>query len=935
MKKLSLFLLAITAFVPMVSSAQETANPDPIDIVIANTGVSDAVVLGQDGNTVKVGFSLTNSGASVQPGVRYGVEIIPLSTDSNHPEHVADQNVSDEILTLAPGEAVKREYSADFSRALSGVYQVSVVARNEKGFTFGRTTAGTVRISSDLREPIVLSDCSVRVSGSDVAYGAEQPVPVSAGKGVVLHCSTDNRGTERSLTPHVTVAPYSAFSSFFSESDTDAVRILPALSTIDIPLTVASIPRPYEVRVTLRNGKTDVSSPALFSYAVGGVSAGFANVRYDKKDYHQGDQADVSFAAFGKGAKDAGVRVSVLDANGVACGGSDDVLKPDLSIADAGAAVGDVRIPLIRDCAGATVRTTLIGADGTELDSFGGKPVTGAPFGSRPDMDLVRTLLFGIVVLATVAAIVAICIAYRRKNRNAAIVGVILLSVLWGVETGFLPVRAQLGGGYAYLSQSNGCGTTTCWITLTTNLVSGTGVTQTAGTVTASNIRKTYSPGQSMSDITWAILVATPAGATAVSSAKAGIGTATDTFFTCNNCANGNYAGNYSYTAPATTGSKNFCLRYDYSYTDSSGGTDTMGGSCVPFTVSGTAVPSVTMIVSPSAVSGGQSGTVTWSSTDATSCAASASPAMASWTGSKSVNGVLVSVGPIMSDTTLSLSCTGAGGTTAAAPKTIYVITNGACGTANGIAVSSAPSTNLCSAGTPSVVSGSGPWTWSCSSTNGGTTASCSAPTTAVPVDGGWSAWSACSATCGGGTQTRTCTNPAPANGGATCAGTASQACSTQACATLRLCQNGIFYANGGSSGTPILINQGDTRTLTVFYDAGSGCSGTDVTASTAFASSAPTVGILSGSNPKVLKGDVPNSSLPGQQSGTSTVSAVYSGQTVSMPLTVQENCVSNCSAAASTHCQGSSYSTTDSCGNTESCAGTRSCDTNMKEVAP
>jgi hypothetical protein len=52
---------------------------------------------------------------------------------------------------------------------------------------------------------------------------------------------------------------------------------------------------------------------------------------------------------------------------------------------------------------------------------------------------------------------------------------------------------------------------------------------------------------------------------------------------------------------------------------------------------------------------------------------------------------------------------------------------NGACGAANGAPFTAAPTTNLCSAGTASAVSGSGPWSWSCAGLNGGTTASCSA----------------------------------------------------------------------------------------------------------------------------------------------------------------------------------------------------------------
>ena len=47
---------------------------------------------------------------------------------------------------------------------------------------------------------------------------------------------------------------------------------------------------------------------------------------------------------------------------------------------------------------------------------------------------------------------------------------------------------------------------------------------------------------------------------------------------------------------------------------------------------------------------------------------------------------------------------------------------NGVCGTSSGGTFTSAPNTNLCSAGNPSTLSGSGPWTWSCQGINGGTT---------------------------------------------------------------------------------------------------------------------------------------------------------------------------------------------------------------------
>lgn len=53
---------------------------------------------------------------------------------------------------------------------------------------------------------------------------------------------------------------------------------------------------------------------------------------------------------------------------------------------------------------------------------------------------------------------------------------------------------------------------------------------------------------------------------------------------------------------------------------------------------------------------------------------------------------------------------------------------DGICGGAHAVPVSSSPSSSLCSLGTASGVSGTGPWTWTCSGVNGGSPVACSAP---------------------------------------------------------------------------------------------------------------------------------------------------------------------------------------------------------------
>jgi hypothetical protein len=52
---------------------------------------------------------------------------------------------------------------------------------------------------------------------------------------------------------------------------------------------------------------------------------------------------------------------------------------------------------------------------------------------------------------------------------------------------------------------------------------------------------------------------------------------------------------------------------------------------------------------------------------------------------------------------------------------------DGACGNSNGSLFVSAPGSNLCTAGTPSTVTGAGPWFWKCKGSNGGGTAACRA----------------------------------------------------------------------------------------------------------------------------------------------------------------------------------------------------------------
>ncbi|MDX1923334.1 MAG: OmpA family protein [Alphaproteobacteria bacterium] len=54
-------------------------------------------------------------------------------------------------------------------------------------------------------------------------------------------------------------------------------------------------------------------------------------------------------------------------------------------------------------------------------------------------------------------------------------------------------------------------------------------------------------------------------------------------------------------------------------------------------------------------------------------------------------------------------------------------VVHGSCGAVNGVGLASKPTSNLCTQGTASAVTGKGPWNWSCNGSNGGSTVKCSA----------------------------------------------------------------------------------------------------------------------------------------------------------------------------------------------------------------
>jgi hypothetical protein len=123
--------------------------------------------------------------------------------------------------------------------------------------------------------------------------------------------------------------------------------------------------------------------------------------------------------------------------------------------------------------------------------------------------------------------------------------------------------------------------------------------------------------------------------------------------------------------AEATSGTQNVSPTSTTTYTlTCTGASGTTAPGSVTVTVSAAPAPTVTLSAGPTTIASGDNSTLTWSSTNATSCTASGG-----WTGTQATSGKL-SVSPT-STTTYTLTCTGTGGTTAPASATVTVTSSG------------------------------------------------------------------------------------------------------------------------------------------------------------------------------------------------------------------------------------------------------------------
>jgi hypothetical protein len=244
--------------------------------------------------------------------------------------------------------------------------------------------------------------------------------------------------------------------------------------------------------------------------------------------------------------------------------------------------------------------------------------------------------------------------------------------------------------------------------------------------------------------------------------------------FTANGPVNGACA---SVAASATAPSTGLCAtgtatsvsgsggQWAWGCNGSNGGSSTSAAACTaPYasqTLSISASPATITVGGTSAITASSSAGLAVTLAPSGPCTLSGTTATGTAQGTCTITASQAGTGDTGASRYLAATSVPAGITVNLAPIT------GQCGSASGGTLTSAPSTNLCSAGNASSVAGSGPWSWTCQGINGGgNSATCTASLQT------WAVTASASPAQGG---TATCSPASVAHGsGATCTATAS-----------------------------------------------------------------------------------------------------------------------------------------------------------------
>lgn len=446
-------MLALFAFYPLISQAQESAEPEEEEAVdldalpefeegeeaniqesedsrnlIATVNILNSKIVSQENNKITLSFLLSNR-SKVQPGIKYAVNL--TKNGEKGAQILIDEKVYSEIISLSENFATTREVVYEAPEYLSGIYNIWIISQNEKGLPLSSSSLGKITLKGNNEYvEIQKSSCDLQVQGETGEKRSGKSI--NSNENLLISCNIINHfKTEQTTNPVLAVYSYSTFGEKVEEKKQSTITLNPSESKL-VSFTVPKVNKPQNYNIVLsfaNNENKIVSNQASFYFVLNGARAVIQNLRMDQDYYAKDDVAGISlfYYSYSTNAEKVSLELNINSEN-KACA---DSIKQELE------KIGpvDLEAKITKDCLNPEVSVVLKDKDGNVLDqsilkitSLSDVPEvseeekTAAQTGSKKSI---------IVILAIVLlALLAILIVIIQKRKGSAMISLLIFAVV-------------------------------------------------------------------------------------------------------------------------------------------------------------------------------------------------------------------------------------------------------------------------------------------------------------------------------------------------------------------------------------------------------------------------------------------------------------------------------------------------------------------------
>lgn len=431
--KLFTVALVLSALASVAHAQTATSTPlAPSQIVtVATVNIQNAAILSQEGNTIHIGFDISNR-EGVQPQVVYAVNLLKKEASGQY--SLADKTIySDDVQNLGANQSIHKEIEYQALPFLKGAYKIGLEARNPEGLPFALIQIDREVTLGGSGEGVEASSntCFLTVEGEKAGtkYTLDQGVDISAEEHLMAHCTVKGDFKNSvSVTPVFQTFYRTAFGKEVGNEKLSSLTLKSGQSVEYVgEISKSGLePQAYEAVLSFLNAVGERVSPSIyFHYVLRGESATIQNLTLDKDYYAKGETANISLLWTGPASAFPGMRgqatllegatlsLNMVNDQNVSC-----IAPISKNLASAS---GQIVAPIITDCSSPTVSVEIKNQSGKVLAQ---KSITIQSHIPESKADTKTIVLYGVIILL---ALVGISLLFRKSKESVTAVALLLI----------------------------------------------------------------------------------------------------------------------------------------------------------------------------------------------------------------------------------------------------------------------------------------------------------------------------------------------------------------------------------------------------------------------------------------------------------------------------------------------------------------------------